>query len=166
MELNFLILPLAALIPLFIGAIWYNPKVFGNAWMQASGMTEEKIKSGNMLLIFGLTYLFSLFITVVLVGTTIHQFGTFQALEGLPGLEETGSELHTYFQNFMDQYGHNHRNFKHGLLHGGLTGLFFAFPLIAINALFERRSWKYIWIHTGYWMVCIMLMSGVISAFM
>ena len=60
MKIDIVILLLAALVPLAIGNIWYNPKIgFGNAWMKASGMTEEKAKGANMILILGLTYLFS-----------------------------------------------------------------------------------------------------------
>ena len=47
MELNFLAIVVAAIVPLLIGAIWYNPSVLGTAWMKASGMTEEKMKTGN-----------------------------------------------------------------------------------------------------------------------
>jgi hypothetical protein len=32
--MNFLAVPLAAVIPILVGMIWYNPKVFGNAWMK------------------------------------------------------------------------------------------------------------------------------------
>jgi hypothetical protein len=39
----------AALSTLVTGSIWYNPKVFGTAWMHASGLTEAKLKTGNML---------------------------------------------------------------------------------------------------------------------
>ena len=63
---NLWILPVAAIIPLALGFIWYNPKVFGNAWMKAAEISEERAKSGNMLKIFGLTYLFSLFAAYVL----------------------------------------------------------------------------------------------------
>jgi hypothetical protein len=35
----------SAFIPLVIGALWYHPKVFGTAWMQATGITEAKIKA-------------------------------------------------------------------------------------------------------------------------
>ena len=58
MEINWIAIAVSALIPLVIGAIWYNPKVLGKAWMQASGVTEEQVQSGNMLVIFGLTYVF------------------------------------------------------------------------------------------------------------
>jgi len=45
----------------------------------------------------------------------------------------------------------SHRSFGHGFLHGGFLTVFLILPIIAINAIFERRGWKYIWIHAGYW---------------
>ena len=54
MEINFLILFGSAFIPLVIGSLWYSKALFGNTWMKASGMTEEKVNSGNMALILGL----------------------------------------------------------------------------------------------------------------
>ena len=44
-SMNWLAILVSALIPLIIGAIWYHPKVFGTAWMHATGITEDKIKS-------------------------------------------------------------------------------------------------------------------------
>ena len=61
MEFNVWVLFVAALIPLITGAVWYNPKVFGNAWLKTSGLTEEEAQSGNMAVIFGLSYVFGLF---------------------------------------------------------------------------------------------------------
>jgi hypothetical protein len=55
MEMNWIAIAVSALLPLVVGAIWYNPKVLGKAWMQASGVTEEQVQTGNMLVIFGLT---------------------------------------------------------------------------------------------------------------
>jgi hypothetical protein len=43
-----------------------------------------------------------------------------------------------------------------------MTGIFFVFPLLAINAMFERRSWKYVFINTGFWTITITLMGGII----
>ena len=38
---------MAGLIPLLVGFIWYNPKVFGTAWMNVNGFTDpEKMKEG------------------------------------------------------------------------------------------------------------------------
>ncbi|MFT4666100.1 MAG: hypothetical protein ACI9XB_003065 [Gammaproteobacteria bacterium] len=46
-----------------IGAIWYHPKVFGTAWMNSLGYTEEDLAKGNMALIYGAGYLISCFIS-------------------------------------------------------------------------------------------------------
>ncbi len=165
MELNILITGLAALTPLVMGFIWYNPKVFGNAWMNAAGLTEEKLKGGNMLLIFGLTYLGSFFIAFMLQFIVIHQWGMFSTLANDPSLMETGSELHTYFADFMANYGTNFRTFKHGALHGAINGLLLITPIIAIGALFERKGFKYIAVNAGYWIVTLALMGGIICQY-
>ena len=45
MQLGFLPTCLiAALIPLLVGFIYYNPKVMGNAWMKETGLNEEQLK--------------------------------------------------------------------------------------------------------------------------
>lgn len=60
MEIPFIIFLAAAIIPLAVGAIWYGP-LFGKYWMNASGVDEEKMKSGNMLVIFWIDILVQLF---------------------------------------------------------------------------------------------------------
>ena len=166
MELNWYILFITAIIPLAVGAVWYNPKVFGNVWMRSAGLTEEQASSGNMFLIFGLIYLFGLFIGVTLFGMVIHQYGFMQSIQGVPGLGEAGSEIQNYFDAYLAEHGGNFRSFKHGALHGGMATVTFALPIIAIVALFERRGWKYIWVHFGYWFVTLLLMGGVICCCM
>ena len=161
MEINFIALLIAALVTLVIGFIWYNPKVFGTIWMRENNLTQEQLKSGNMLKIFGLTYLYSLMISLTLMSLTIHQSGAVGMVGGPPLI---GSAKPS-FAAFMTDYGMAYRTFKHGALHGFMAGLFFAFPMIGINALFERKSWKYILIHAGFWTVCLTFMGGIICAF-
>lgn len=164
-EVNIYIPFIAALIPLIVGAVYYNPNVFGTIWMRVSGTTEEKIKSGNMALIFGLSYLFSLVIAGFLIQFTIHQ----AALPGLfvesQNFGISAEQAEAFLNEFNTSYGHLHRTFSHGAVHGLIACLMFAFPLIAINSLFERRGWKYIWVHTGYWLISLILMGGVICAY-
>lgn len=150
MESHWQYIFISALIPMFTGFIWYGPKTFGNVWMREAGVSEEKIKSSNMALILSLTYVFSLFLSLILISVVIHQSHILSILADDPGMKDPNSEISLWLKNFMDQYGQNFRTFKHGAFHGTLSGIFYAFPIIAINALFERRSWKYIWIHTGY----------------
>ena len=156
---NFLAILVAALSTLPVGFIWYNPKVFGTIWMNETGMTEEKAKGANMLKVFGLTILFSLMIAFILQFIVIHQWGA----SGMIGGPMT-ADVKPSYEAFMTDYGHAYRTFKHGMLHGFQAGLFLALPIIGINSLFERKSWKYILINAGYFMVCLTIMGGIICA--
>jgi hypothetical protein len=158
MEINILAILTAAVSALVVGFIWYNPKVFGNAWMQAADMTEEKIKSGNMGKIFGLALVFAFLLAFSLQFFTIHQTGVISMVGG-----DVENALPS-FQAFMDDYGTAFRTFKHGALHGVLAGLFIALPIIGTNALFERKSFKYIFVNSGYWIVTLAIMGGIICA--
>lgn len=163
---NFVFLFVAALIPLLIGGIWYHPKLFGSAWASASGVTEEQMKSAGMLRIFGLTYVMGLLIALILGGMVIHQPHIYSTLLNEPGINVPGSEMNKFVEDFMQKYGRNFRTFKHGAFHGALAGLLFAFPVLGINALFDRKGWRYILINAGYWVVTLALMGGVLSAFL
>ena len=157
MEFNILAILVAAISALVVGFVWYNPKVFGNAWMQAADITEEKIKSGNMGKIFALALLFAFFLAFYMQVLVIHQMGAWSMIGG----EKTAETLPS-FQAFMDDYGTAFRTFKHGALHGVLAGIFIALPIIGTNALFERKSAKYILINSGYWIVTLAIMGGII----
>ena len=157
MEFNFLAIAASAVSALVVGFIWYNPKVFGNAWMQASGITDEQIKGGNMLKIFGLALVFAFLLATALPGIVIHQMGAFSLIGG-----DEGNALPSYF-TFLNDYKDAFRTFKHGAFHGVLTGIFIALPILGTNALFERKSAKYILIHSGYWIVTLGIMGAIIS---
>ncbi|TDW46537.1 uncharacterized protein DUF1761 [Flavobacterium sp. 270] len=161
MEINFIAFFGAALVSLFVGFIWYHPSVFGTIWMKENNFTQDDLRKGNMLKIFGLTYVFSLMIAMTLMSLTIHQSGAIGMVGGPPLLASAKPSFHA----FMADYGTAYRTFKHGALHGFMSGLFFAFPIIGINGLFERKSWKYIFIHAGFWMITLTLMGGIICQF-
>ena len=165
MKPNFAIIALAALIPLVIGFIWYNKNTFGNAWMKATGVTPESAKGANMALVFGLTYVCCFLAGLILQFIVIHQFGFFSTLMKEPGLTTPGTDMNNYAMDFMNKYGDRFRTFKHGALHGTLAGLLMITPIIAVNAMFERKGFKYIAINGGFWIVNLALMGGVICAF-
>lgn len=164
-EIKFWVIFIAGIIPLIMGFIWYNPKTLGTAWMNAAGLTEEKLKGANMPLIFFLSYIFSCMVASVLMSLTIHQMGFQSSLMNEPGFGAAGSDIMNYIADYVAKYGHAFRTFKHGAFHGTITGIFIALPIIAITALFERRSWKYIWINAGYWIISMMLMGGFVCHF-
>ena len=156
MEFNFLAILVAAAIPIVIRLFWYNPKTFGIAWMRESGMTEEQFRKGNLVIIFGVSLVLSLLLAFSIQSLVIHQFGAFGMIGAAPETAEPS------YQAFINDYGNAYRTFKHGALHGFISGVFIIFPVIAITALFERRSWKYIFINTGFWILCLTIMGAIV----
>jgi hypothetical protein len=158
MEFNFLAVLVAALSSFVVGFIWYNPKVFGTIWMKEAGLTQEQLKKGNMLKIFGLTFLYSLMLAFMMPALVIHQMGAISMVGG-PTLVETAKPS---YLAFMADYGDAFRTFKHGALHGLISGIFLATPIIAMNGLFEHKTWKYMAIQAGYWIVIMTIMGTII----
>lgn len=159
---NFLVVAIVALIPLLIGFIWYNPKVLGSAWMTSAGITEESMKGANMALIFGLTYLFSFFLSLAFLSLTIHQTHLFSLLQGNPDVGVAGSAANQELMDLVAKYGANFRSYKHGALHGFIACLIIVLPVMGVNALFERKGFKYIAINVGFWAVCMIIMGAII----
>lgn len=165
MAFNYLLIFLTALVPLITGFVWFNPKVFGNAWMSAAGVTPEMAKGSNMALIFGFTYFLGLMLTMALHPVVIHQMHIYSIFANMEGFGKEGSEIMDYIADFMAKNGQNFRTFKHGALHGAIAGIFLVMPCIATNALFERKGFKYIAINSGFWILNLMLMGGLVCQF-
>ena len=155
-EFNYLAILVAAIVPILIGFIWYNPKTLGNAWMREAEVTEAKLKGGNMMVIFGITLVLSFFLAFFMQMLTNHQMGAIGLIGGDPSLAKPS------YAAFMSDYGSAFRTFKHGALHGLMAGIFMFLPVIAINALFERKSWKYIMINGGYWLISLTAMGAIV----
>lgn len=158
MDINFNALLVSSLVPLVVGSIWYHPKITGNVWMKLNGFNENDLAKSNMFIIFGLTLVFSFFLSFIILMLTVHQLGPLGMIGG-PKFAEAAKPS---FHEFMSDYGTAFRTFKHGALHGFMSGLFFALPLVGIVGLFERKSWKYILIHTGYWTLVFTIMGAIV----
>ncbi|RZN84475.1 MAG: DUF1761 domain-containing protein [Winogradskyella sp.] len=159
LPINPIAIPIAAIAALVIGALWYNPKIgFGNLWMRESGMTEEKMKSGKMAVIFGLSLVFAALLALLLMQFTNHQWGAF----GMIGGDPAADGVLPSFEAFMADYGTAFRTFKHGALHGTIFGVLGALPIIGTIALFERKSAKYIFVNAGYWILTLAVMGAIL----
>jgi hypothetical protein len=56
-----------------IGGVWYGP-LFGDQWMRATGMTEERARESNLVLIFGGTLVLEIIAAVglsAILGTDV-----------------------------------------------------------------------------------------------
>jgi hypothetical protein len=164
MHINFLAVLVAALVPMAIGFIWYNPKVLGNAWMKAAGITEEKMKGANMAVIFGVSFILSFLLAFFMQSLVIHQFHIASVFyDYRDQIKDAATPEGSLFKQVMDLVGSGHRTFGHGMLHGVMGGLFLAMPVLTTNALFERKGFKYIAINCGYWIICMGIMGGIVS---
>ena len=158
MEFNFLAILVAALTSFVVGFVWYHPKVFGTIWMKEAGLNQEQLAKGNMLKIFGLTFVFSFMLSLMMPVLVIHQMGAVGMIGG-PSMIAVAKPS---FVAFMADYGDAFRTFKQGALHGFISGIFLALPIIAMNGLFEQKSWKYSAVHAGYWIVMMTIMGAII----
>lgn len=132
-NINFWAVIVATLSTFLVGWFWYGP-LFGKAWMNAVGLSEDELQQSNMTKIFGLAFIFEL----------IMAFNLAMFLTGSPEAVEQ-----------MDAGA--------GAFYGFLTGFGWIFFALAVNSLYERKSWKYIFINGGYWAVAFTIMGLIIG---
>lgn len=68
LDVNWLAVIGAAVCGFIVGGIWYGP-IFGKKWMGAVGLTEDDIQQGNMAVIYGGAFAFSVLASWVLAHT-------------------------------------------------------------------------------------------------
>ena len=156
MPFNFYAILVAGLVTTLIGFVWYSPKVFGTILMRELGISTEKGQQPNMVKTGILTIFYSFLLALIMPTIVIHQMGALGMIGGDSLLAKPS------YTAFLADYGAAFRTFKHGALHGFMAGLFIALPINAINGLFEQKSWKYISIHAGYWIVSLTIMGAII----
>jgi len=161
-QANWFIIPIAALVPLILGLIWYHPNVLGTKLAQITGEPPVKNRSiGKMALI----YLFSILLAYILTLMSVHQSAIFQLFLMDPELANANSEYNVFINNFMETYGDRHRSFGHGLIHGAEAGLMLGLAFLGITTLLQNKPFKIIWIHLIFWILCCSLMAGLTCAF-
>jgi hypothetical protein len=162
---NTVLVLLGGLIPLLTGFIWYSDRAFGKAWKKEIGFVDTGEPPQGMLKLFLLSYLFGTMAMMFMPSLVVHQYHIGSTLLGSEGFGVEGSALQQYYHEFMTTYGSKYRTFGHGALHGVITAIFFVLPLIGINALFENKSFKYIFIHIGYWALTLAMLGGIACQF-
>ncbi|OIQ29925.1 MAG: hypothetical protein BM564_03905 [Bacteroidetes bacterium MedPE-SWsnd-G2] len=138
---NWIALIVAAISALVVGFVWYNPKVFGTIWMREAGITEEKAKKANMPKVFSWSVILA-FMASFFIWSLVMYGGGAGEIHGTP----------------------KYMTFKHGAFHGAIAALFLVMPAMVTNALFEQKSFKYMAINVGYWIVTFSLMGGIVNA--
>lgn len=133
--INWISLLLASIVPMVMGFIWYHKAVFGKAWMECVGMTEEDAAKSNMPMIFGISLILSALLSFFFI----------------------------HFNNGPGQEG-QFDSFGHGAFHGAFIGIVVVMPVFITNGLFEHRTWKHMFINLGYWIITMAIMGGIVDA--
>lgn len=134
-DVNWIAIILAALAGFVVGGIWYGP-VMGKKWMGAVGLTEEQIKQGNMGLIYGGAFAFSMLAS----WTLAHTFASYASY---------GAEL-SVFAKVMTAFG---------------VALGFIVPAIGTNYLFSQKGKTLFFIDAAYWLLFYIAM-GLVHAYL
>lgn len=136
---NFLAVAVTALVPMIIGFVYYHPSVLGGSWMKANGFTMEGMTPPKPILYLAalaMSFLLSMFVCLNVTG---------------PGQDVAPD-------------GHSYATFGHGAVHGVLMSLFVAFPILGTMSIFEKRGWHWAFVNFGYWLLTLVVMAGILSA--
>jgi hypothetical protein len=137
-SVNWLAVLVAGISAFVLGGVWYSPALFGKAWMSENKMTVDDVKKGNTGKIFGWAFVLSL-----IMAANLGMFLSGKP-KGCPA--ECGPEPGLVF----------------GIIAGFLSGIW-VFCGLAIVALFEHRSARYIFINGGYLVIALCLMGAIIG---
>jgi hypothetical protein len=136
--INWLAVLVAGISAFVLGGVWYSPMLFGNAWMKENKFTTEDVKKGNPARIFGWAFVLSLIMAANL--------GMFLNDPPAECGENCGPKVDLIW----------------GTTAGFLAGIW-VFCGLAITALFEQRSARYIFINGCYLLVALTLMGAIIG---
>ena len=139
MEPNWMAIFVAALMPTLVGFIYYHPKVAGGLWMKANGFDADNMVAPKPVL-YGLSLLFSVMISMFVAANVTGEGQT------------TAPD------------GHSFVTFQHGLVHGAAMTILFAMPVLATMGIFERKSLNWVLVNSVYWLITLMAMGGILSA--
>lgn len=128
--INHIAVVVCAIFNLVLGALWYSPVMFYNAWKKENSLTDEDLKKVNPVKTYGLTILFSLIMSY----------------------------------NLAFFLGDLKTDAAWGVTAGFLTGFGWAALIFSVIALFEMRSWKYIFINGGYIVVYFTIIGFILGA--
>jgi hypothetical protein len=135
--LNWWAILVAGISAFVLGGVWYSPALFGKAWMKENNMTVDNVQNGNKSKIFGWAFVLTLIMAANL--------GMFLADPATPCPGAPKADI------------------GWGATAGFLAGIW-VFCGIAIVALFEHKTARYIFINGGYCVLALVLMGAIIGA--
>ena len=168
LPVNFNAILVASFIPMIIGLLWYSPIIMGLTYKTAldegdfDGKKRSSLLNQKPITLIIVSIICGFLIAFNLSSITIHQMGIGSTLLGEPGFDKGEGEAFELMKTFMEKYGHKFRSFGHGALHGAISACTYIMPILGLITLREGRSFKYFLVHALYWLLCLVLMGGLI----
>lgn len=130
MVINHWAVLVCALVNMAIGATWYSPALFYNAWKKENNLTDDQLKNINPAKVHGISFLLAYMMSY----------------------------------NLAFFLGDANTDWQWGLTAGFLAGFGWAAAIFTVIALFEMKSWKYIFINCGYIIIYFSVIGLIIGA--
>lgn len=134
-EINYLAVLVAAVIPMVIGSFWYSPVLFGNQWMKLAGFSKEQIEKAKK--------------------------DKAKMQKAYMGSAVAALLMSYVLANFVDYA--NAVTFVQGAMTGFWAWLGFAAASSLPSYLFEGRPVKLWKLNTGYNLVSLLLIGGLLA---
>jgi hypothetical protein len=135
-EVNYLAILLAAISSMVVGAVWYMPATFGNAWMKLTKVKmDKKMTAGQSVYMYGLTFVASLVTAYILAHVS-------------------------YLSNMFFHHGF----LQDALTTAFWLWLGLTVARFLVHDLFEGRPIKLTAINAGHELLTIMVMALIIGA--
>lgn len=129
-EISWLAVALCGVATLVIGGVWYSPLLFAKAWQREAGLSDETLRSGNVAMRFGATFLIG-----IVAGAAFAMFIGNAMTVGQATAAGACAGIAWVAASFGINYLFEHRSLKLWLINGGYHALqFTAFGAI-IGAL-------------------------------
>ena len=141
MHVNWAAYAVAVVAQILIGILYFHPAVMGKTWANAIGADVKSMKPSNPGMTYGLTIVLTLLITMFMV---INVTG--------PGQETDPND------------GHSYVTFGHGVVHGLILTIMVIIPVFGTVALYDRKSFTWFAVQTGYWFLRLVVGLGILSA--
>ena len=133
-DVNLLAVLVAAIASIIIGSLWYSPLLFGNTWIKLMGFSKRDMEKAKQKGMAG-SYFVTLIASIVM------------------------GYVMAYLIYFMSV-----AIVIDGIMLGVLAWLGFIVPLLIGNVLWDGKPMKLFFIHAFYWLVNVIVMSAILTA--
>ncbi len=139
--INYLAVLVSAVLFFMLGALWYSPVMFANAWVKGMGLTDEQIKEMKEKGPGAKPFIISFLGGLVMAFVTAHIVDFMKVVFGDSGMSNLAIGLTTGFWLWL--------------------GYIATYSLNTVA--YEDKSWQFYFINNGYQLVGLFVIGAILS---